>query len=59
MILTRSSNEGRDRKGPDALSNVAHEVHEPGGRVGLYTDDRPGISAELDRPESLETIVNS
>jgi len=36
MILTASSNQGRDRGRPNALPHVAKEIHEPGGSIGFF-----------------------
>ena len=47
MILTASSNEGRDRGCPDALPHVAHEIHEPGGSVGFFRLRRPTYPASV------------
>ena len=46
MILTASSNEGSDSGGPDALPDVAHEIHEPGGSVAFFRW-QAGVSRRL------------
>ena len=36
MVLTASSNQGRDRGRSNTLSHVAKKIHKPGGSVGFF-----------------------